>query len=201
MPETPGARSRVPDREAILRVAAELFARNGYRATTMDEIADELRIAKPTLYVHMRSKAAILEGIIDELISGSEAHLEAALEMSGGTEWIRALLKRWLEHSLEMAPHLHAYLTDLRELDPSVGERYRTWSKSVDERVIAKVKRQQEAGELRAEVAPSIVAYTLIALVNWTPRWYTEGGDLSIDQVVDDYWRMLARGLDPGAFG
>jgi TetR/AcrR family transcriptional regulator, cholesterol catabolism regulator len=196
MPETPNVRSRVPDRAAILRAAAELFARNGYRATTMDEIAEEVRIAKPTLYVHMRSKPAILEGIVDELISGSEERLEAALAMSGGTEWIRVLLKVWLEHSLEMAPHLHAYLSDRRELDATAQDRFRKWSKSVDHRITAKVAEQQRAGELRDDVDPSIVAYALIALVNWTPRWFTEEGDRTVDGVVDDYWSLLSHGLD-----
>ena len=191
------SRNRAPARSVILRTAAELFARKGYRATSMQEVAEELQIAKPTLYVHARSKLALLEGIMDELLAESERRLQEALAPDDGPEWIRALMKTWVEHSLEMAPHFQAYLTDRRELPPEVDDRYRRWSKSVDDRITAKIARQQSEGALNTELDPAIVAYAVIALTNWTSRWFTREGRWSVDDVVDGYWAMIQPGLDP----
>lgn len=181
----------------ILRAAAELFARKGYRATSMQQVAEELQISKPTLYVHARSKAALLEGIIDELLAESERRLQEALALTNGAEWIHALMKSWVEHSLEMAPHFHAYLTDRRELPPDVEDRYRRWSRSVDDRIAAKVAQQQSEGALTTPVDPAIVAHAVIGLTNWTSRWFAPDGRWSVDDVVDGYWAMLQPGLDP----
>jgi AcrR family transcriptional regulator len=181
----------------ILRVAAELFARDGYRATSMQSIAEELGIAKPTLYVHGRSKEALLEGIMDAFVERSEKVLARALAVTDEADWMRELLKGWLEHSLAMAPHLDAYLTERREVSREADERYRRWSKSVDDRITANVARQQPQGVLRDGIDTTIVTYTLIALTNWTVRWYTPDGRLSLDEVIDGYWGILWRGLAP----
>ncbi len=43
-------------RERLLEAAVKTFARNGYRKTTLDEIASEARIANGTFYNHFRDK-------------------------------------------------------------------------------------------------------------------------------------------------
>jgi len=43
-------------REQILAAAAALFARQGYPATTMNEVAAACGVRKPTLYHYVRDK-------------------------------------------------------------------------------------------------------------------------------------------------
>jgi AcrR family transcriptional regulator len=51
-------------RQRILRIAGELFARQGYTATTIADIARELGTTTAALYYHFPSKAAILGGLL-----------------------------------------------------------------------------------------------------------------------------------------
>jgi AcrR family transcriptional regulator len=46
-------------REQLVSVALELFARRGYRATTMDDIAEAAGVTKPLVYQHFSSKRAL----------------------------------------------------------------------------------------------------------------------------------------------
>ena len=48
-------------RERILLVAEELFARNGYANTTMDQIVRQLGVTKPFVYYYFKSKQEIFE--------------------------------------------------------------------------------------------------------------------------------------------
>jgi len=62
-PETRRLRS-TERREQLLGVASALFARNGYDATTMDQVAQAAGVTKPLLYQHFDSKHALYEEIV-----------------------------------------------------------------------------------------------------------------------------------------
>lgn len=51
-------------REQIMLHALLLFSRNGYKATTMRQLAEQLRITPGALYRHFSGKQAILQAII-----------------------------------------------------------------------------------------------------------------------------------------
>ena len=52
-------------REKILDEALRLFARRGYDAVSVTEIADAVGIKAPSLYKHYSSKRAIFDSIIE----------------------------------------------------------------------------------------------------------------------------------------
>ena len=63
---TTSTRSVIPDkREAILRAAIKVFARNGYFNSKVSDIASEAGIADGTVYLYFKSKEEILHSIFD----------------------------------------------------------------------------------------------------------------------------------------
>jgi AcrR family transcriptional regulator len=63
-------------RERLLDVARDIFAERGYRATTMDDVANAAGFTKPILYQHFVSK----ESLYNEIVEATAAKLLAALE-------------------------------------------------------------------------------------------------------------------------
>ena len=53
-------------REQLLEVALEVFARNGYHDTSMNDIADAAGVTKPVLYQHFDSKRELYQALLDE---------------------------------------------------------------------------------------------------------------------------------------
>ena len=51
--------------ERIQTAALTLFARQGFDATTLAQIADAVGIRKPSLYNHIASKEALFLGLVD----------------------------------------------------------------------------------------------------------------------------------------
>lgn len=51
-------------REAILKAARTIFVRSGYRGASMDAIAEEAPVSKPTLYSHFGSKHELFLAVI-----------------------------------------------------------------------------------------------------------------------------------------
>lgn len=85
-------------RTALLDAAINVFARFGYRKTSMDEVARSARVSRPGLYLHFANKeelfkAAVLHALSDQLAAASavladtkkplESRLVAALD-----EWL-----------------------------------------------------------------------------------------------------------------
>ena len=54
-------------RQQLFAVALELFAQRGYRATTMDDIAERAGATKPLLYQHFSSKRALYLELVDSI--------------------------------------------------------------------------------------------------------------------------------------
>jgi AcrR family transcriptional regulator len=54
-------------RQQLFAVALGLFAQRGYRATTMDDIAESAGVTKPLLYQHFSSKRALYLELVDSI--------------------------------------------------------------------------------------------------------------------------------------
>jgi AcrR family transcriptional regulator len=73
-----------PERRGrIVDAARHLILRQGLRATTMEAIAREAKIAKPTLYGYFPDKEAVFAAIIQALVDDIRATFGAALEGEG----------------------------------------------------------------------------------------------------------------------
>ena len=54
-------------RQQLLDVAMRLFAQNGFKATTMDDIAEHAGVTKPLLYQHFASKRALYLELVESV--------------------------------------------------------------------------------------------------------------------------------------
>jgi AcrR family transcriptional regulator len=54
-------------REQILDVAVQVFARNGFHGTSMNDVAEAAGVTKPVLYQHFDSKQALYLALIGEV--------------------------------------------------------------------------------------------------------------------------------------
>ena len=64
MAEEPQDSRSARKRKAILDAATELFLRNGYRGTSMDEIAESAAVSKQTVYKHFADKERLFSEIV-----------------------------------------------------------------------------------------------------------------------------------------
>ena len=57
-------------REQILEAALDLFAVNGYEATSISQLADAVGIRKASLYSHFANKQDILDTVVETVLKG-----------------------------------------------------------------------------------------------------------------------------------
>jgi AcrR family transcriptional regulator len=61
------AERRAATREAILNAGRLWFGERGFAATTMDDIAEQARVAKGAVYHHFATKEAVFEAVFDQV--------------------------------------------------------------------------------------------------------------------------------------
>lgn len=71
---------RVRRREDILGAAVRVFARKGFAASRVEDVAAEAGIAKGSVYLYFDSRDALLAGVFDSYRARSEAVLAAVGE-------------------------------------------------------------------------------------------------------------------------
>ncbi|GIG71237.1 TetR/AcrR family transcriptional regulator [Phytomonospora endophytica] len=73
-------RGRIDKRRAILDAAITVFARDGYAQASVDAIAAEARVAKPTIYNHLGGKENLFRTAMVEAAEESRRKVLATLE-------------------------------------------------------------------------------------------------------------------------
>jgi AcrR family transcriptional regulator len=96
-----GKDERIPPRERILAVAADLFYRHGIRAVGVESIAEAAGTNKMTLYRHFASKDELVAEYLRCLADKASASWDKLAARHPGDP--RAQLRAWLE---EMAGHV-----------------------------------------------------------------------------------------------
>lgn len=88
-----GAQGPNPTRDRIVSAGRELFIRQGFRKTSVDEIARQAQVAKGTIYTYFDSKTDLMmQAIVDEKMAFMQ-ELEPVLR-PGQTG--RAMLRKWV---------------------------------------------------------------------------------------------------------
>jgi AcrR family transcriptional regulator len=71
-------------REQLLSVALEVFARQGFHGTAMNDVAEAAGVTKPVLYQHFQSKRQLYLALLDEVGQRVRQTIEKAGADTGG---------------------------------------------------------------------------------------------------------------------
>lgn len=89
-------------RDAIVSVAMDLFAKNGFRGTTTRELASAVGVSEPVLYQHFATKkdlyAAIVDVMLAEVKTVFDQHLENLPDDASTQEffeWLGNVVLSW----------------------------------------------------------------------------------------------------------
>ena len=98
MPRKSARNGTANKREAILRAATRVFARNGYFSSKVADIAREADVADGTVYLYFKSKEEILHSIFDQNMDEAIAACRQLIEnLSDPREKLRRIAALHLE--------------------------------------------------------------------------------------------------------
>ncbi|MFE9106970.1 TetR family transcriptional regulator [Actinomadura geliboluensis] len=191
------AAARAERRAELLATAAEVFASQGYSATTVRKVADAAGILGGSLYYHFDSKESmadeILRTFLDEMWAGYEQVLAADLNARDTLEAIVAQSFRSIDRH---RPAVVLYQNESKHLATSERFHYLLDSqRRFEEMWLSLLDRGVKEGAFRADLDRSLV-YRFIRDTVWVAaNWYQHGGRLSADDIAKQYLAMFLEGI------
>jgi AcrR family transcriptional regulator len=191
-------------REAILQNALEIFDRQGFANTSLDDIAKETGVKREAIYYYFGNRAEILlhiirpqsESLVDGLreILSSKASFLDKLYLA-----VENHLERFDRKCLEMTVALRdVYLEDAKDVRQEMDKIWRNYE-SMWTTLIAQGQAQ---GDFVQCGDPKMVAFGILGMCNWLARWYDPKKSRAIAELIDTYFQLIAYGLiDPAARG
>lgn len=189
-----GSRGEDTARE-IRRAALALFARQGYAAVSMREIAAKVGIQAGALYNHFATKQDILRdlmvGHMEALIAAWE---EESHKFRDPVSALEGFVRFHIRYHLDKADEVFLAYMELRSLEPEnfrVVERLRQYYEGCLRKIISRGVRD---GDFDAADTP-VAAMAIIAMLTGLNTWFRTGGRLSVDEIAAIYVKMALASL------
>ncbi len=186
------------DRRArILDAAQRILRRNGWRNTSLGEIAREAGVSASGLLHHFQSKEQLLHAVLEARDAYDDAHADRSGDI---IEQIQRAAGRF-----QLAPDLAGMFTVLLienlEPDAPLHERLLTRYRISLDTVAEGIRRGQRSGQYRTDVDPDRKAVEVIAFVNGMETSWLLDPSIPLPEVFRDYCQsleqQLARPADP----
>jgi AcrR family transcriptional regulator len=191
-------------RDEIMAAAKEVFARKGFHATTIADIAKQAGLAYGSIYWYFDSKDELFHALMAVEEGALRAHVGAALAAPGGpAEDARAeaQFRAAVQATFEFFEADKATVKLLFRDAYALGDRFEKHLGGIYERFIDDIETfivvAQERGEVVA-APPRMVAYTLAALIGQLAhrRLSTDNG-VTAGEVADFVVSLVLDGLRP----
>ncbi|MGW1375980.1 TetR/AcrR family transcriptional regulator [Streptomyces sp. NPDC002446] len=185
-------------RRELLAAAAEVFAVQGYSATTVRQIADAVGMLAGSLYYHFDSKESMLDEILstflDELWDGYDAVLGARL---GPRETLEALVTESFREIDRHRAAVAIYQKEARHLaaqQPRFGY-LAAAQRKFEQAWLGTLERGVAAGVFRADLDIRLT-YRFVRDTVWVAAsWYRPGARHGPEEIARQYLSTVLDGI------
>jgi AcrR family transcriptional regulator len=183
----PATARRSRRRDEIVAAAARTFAREGYAAVGMRDVAEAVGIRGASLYHHFASKEEILYAICLTVTEEPNRLTLPLLDAPGTpTDRLAALVRAHLEHLHRRQVEHQVGLHELASLTPEhravVDDHRRHYQRRVRDVVAAGMV----SGEFTVPDA-RLAALAMCDMLNGFSHWFHDGRELGLEDVVTGY--------------
>lgn len=182
--------------KAIVETAAELFAQKGFGSTSLNDIADALRVTKVALYYHVKNKEEILRLVYLTVLNIAEEPLRRIVEFDLSP---RDKLQQAIEHHIAVTANSspavtvfyreQAHLTGpfAREIALREKDYERYFEQIIQEGIVKEV--------FKPDFDSKIITFGLLGMCHWLSHWYKPSGRYTHQQIATMFLSMIEGGL------
>jgi AcrR family transcriptional regulator len=180
--------------ESILQAAAACFGEQGYRATTLETVAERLGISRVTLYRYCPSKEELLIRVFERSIAIFQRGLrQICAQDVQPEEKLRQIIRHQVRLMADHRNFLSVFFSEEGNLPPEMAQRARNERRAYDALIEDVIHEGVQAGRL-TPLPPKLISFALLGMCNWLYQWYQPEGPLSADEVARIFIQLVEHG-------
>ena len=189
--EEPGVRDRV------LSAAAELFAAQGYDATSVAQVTERARVAKGGFCHHFASKQELLYAVYGDLITLQLERMQSILDLGESPPvTLRALIGDLVVTTAASAERALVSFREIARIDGERGALLRSARRRYHDAMIELVRAAQDDGSFAAVASPETITFTIFGVINELPLWYRADGKKRPEQIATELADFVLAALE-----
>ncbi|WP_132951645.1 TetR/AcrR family transcriptional regulator [Rhodovulum bhavnagarense] len=178
-----------------LRAAAQrLFARQGYAAVSMRQIAAEVGVQAGALYNYIPDKQGLLFDLMKSHLDDLIAAWQAEAKGQNPLDALECFTRFHIRFHLERPDAVFIAYMELRNLEPEnfaviedLRKRYET--------VLEDILRAGKESGVFSLPDTKLATMAVIAMLTGVTTWYRDDGRLSRDRIERIYWNMVRKAV------
>ena len=193
MARTQGSHSDITG-PRIREAALGLFARHGYAAVSMRQIAKEVGVQAGALYNYTPDKQSLLFRLMRDHMQDLLAAYKVLEDGGDPQDALRRFVGFHIRFHLQRPDEVFIAYMELRNLTPDNFAEIEDLRRAYENSLEGILNNGQKVG-LFAISDTKIATLAVIAMLNGVMTWYRAGGRLSLDEVEQIYWDMVRRAV------
>ena len=182
----------------VARAAVELFARQGYANTSVQQIVAAAGVTNGAMYHYFESKDDLLFGIYERLLTLQKAHLDEIIARGGSVDDVlRAVCIDVLETSIDHMEEGAVFFRSLNMLSAPRRQEVTRRRRAYHDEFAELVSRGQAEGIYRTDIPVAMLVAHFFSDVHYLSHWYSpewpEDKTLVAEQLTDLFLTSLRR--------
>ncbi|OBA81617.1 TetR family transcriptional regulator [Mycobacterium sp. 1164966.3] len=180
-------------KQRILDVAQRLLTRNGWRNTTLAQIAGEAGVSPAGLLHHFESKEQLLHAVLDARDRDDDAHADRKGDLIAEIAQVADRFDR----SPELVGTFTVLLVENILPEAPLHDRLLARQRDALGIVADGIRRGQAAGRYRTDIDPAVKAVEILAFINGMETTWLLDPSIPLAEVFKEYAETLARDFAP----
>ena len=178
-----------------IRAAAErLFARHGYAAVSMRQIAAEVGVQAGALYLYTPDKQSLLAGLMRDHLEALIASWKAQTPASHPHDRLRQFVHFHIGYHIDRPDAVFIAYMELRNLEPAHFTQIEALRRRYEDSLEAILQQGHDLGVFSLPDT-KLATLALIAMLTGVTNWYREGGRLTRADVEAIYADMALKAV------
>jgi AcrR family transcriptional regulator len=184
-------------KQRILAVAQRLLTRNGWRSTTLAQIAGEAGVTPAGLLHHFESKEQLLHAVLDARDLDDDSHSDRAGDLLAQIVGVADRFSR----APELVGTFTVLLVESILPDAPLHDRMLARHRDALDIVADSIRRGQADGSYRTDIDPAVKAVEIVAFVHGMETTWLLDPSIPLTEVFKQYAETLARDFAPRKTG
>jgi AcrR family transcriptional regulator len=181
-------------RDAIIKSAAKAFGQKGFHGATIEDITNEHKMTKGSMYYYFSTKEDLLyevhiislNKVIENTLKINETDDPPYVKMKAAIRKHLEVLAREFEGAFMLQYEFQLPEEPLKKIIAMRNVYERDFVQIIEDGIKAGIFRVKNA---------RLAAFAILGSINWFLRWYSSSGPWSIEEIADGYVDLFCNGL------